>query len=44
VVGYILSAFAGIALIALVLILLGRWLSRRGPARGEVPSKTETVI
>ncbi len=32
VVGYILSAFVGIALITFLLMLLGRWLSRRGTA------------
>jgi cobalt/nickel transport system permease protein len=32
VVGYILSAFIGIALITFLLMLLGRWLGRRGTA------------
>jgi cobalt/nickel transport system permease protein len=36
VIGYILSAFVGIILIAFLLWMLGRWLSRRNPPKTEI--------
>lgn len=39
VIGYILSAFVGIALVAILLWLLGQWLSRKNSAKPEPSSK-----
>jgi cobalt/nickel transport system permease protein len=44
VVGYILSAFAGIALIFFLLYVLGRWLSRRNSSVPAAPSRTGTAL
>jgi cobalt/nickel transport system permease protein len=44
VVGYILSAFAGIALIFFLLYVLGRWLSRRNSSVPAAPSRTGTAM
>jgi cobalt/nickel transport system permease protein len=43
VVGYMLSAFIGIGLISFLLIVLGRWLSRKNPSKVIEPSKTGSV-
>jgi hypothetical protein len=42
VIGYILSAFVGIILIAAFLWLLGRWLSRKNISKQEATIKEES--
>ncbi len=42
VIGYILSAVVGIALVAFLLWMLGRWLSRKNLAKQESPTKEES--
>jgi cobalt/nickel transport system permease protein len=42
VIGYILSAFVGIILIAFLLWMLGRWLSRRNLSKPETSAKGES--
>jgi cobalt/nickel transport system permease protein len=44
VIGYILSAFVGIILIAFLLWLLGRWLSRKISYKTEPPGKGTLVV
>ncbi len=42
VIGYVLSAFAGIVLVAFLLWLLGRWLGRKNSSRLEAKTGTLT--
>lgn len=43
VIGYILSAVVGMALVAFLLWMLGRWLSRKNLPKQEMPSKEESA-